>query len=105
MDATQTGPPSVSTGLGNVELVRQLQDHGVAFVVVGGAAVAVHGCRDTSHFEELDILIDPAADNARRVIDALAAIDVRVQFSVADLAGPRKRIPVHFRKYRLDILT
>jgi hypothetical protein len=63
----------ISTDFNNADLLRKLSDSGVSFALVGGGAVAAYGCRDDSYLPELDILIDPAIENAKRVIGVLAA--------------------------------
>ena len=51
------------------DLLRLFHEHGVSFAVCGGFAVAHYGfVRMTL---DLDLLIDPAPENARRVFDAL----------------------------------
>jgi hypothetical protein len=95
----------ISTHGGNKGLLRELQRREVSFLVVGGASVAVHGCRYETHFDELDVLVDPTLANAERVIAALVVAGVSVPFSGADLAKPRMRVPVHNVVCEVDILT
>jgi hypothetical protein len=105
MDTGSQTPSAIVTGDRNAALFRRMEGAGVSHMVVGGAAVAVHGCRDTMHFDELDILIDPTIENARGVIAVLTVPGVYVQFSANCLARPSKRIPVTLSGYCLDILT
>lgn len=51
------------------DLLLELLDAGAEFVVVGGWAVAVHGHGRAT--DDLDILVRPTPENARRVYDAL----------------------------------
>jgi hypothetical protein len=64
-------------------LLRALQDHDVAFVVIGGFSLAAHGyVRGT---KDVDIVPDPDPRNLRRLAEALRALDAEV--SLGDLAG------------------
>jgi len=55
----------------------------------------------------LDILIDPAIENARRVIDVLSATGTPLWIRAEDLAGPgpKKQLPVKQMLFDMDILT
>jgi predicted nucleotidyltransferase len=98
-------PRAISTDFNNADLLRKLNDNGVSFVLVGGGAVAAYGCRDDLYLTELDILIDPAIENAKRVIGVLSATGMRLWISAADLAGPKKQLPVKQLLFDMDILT
>ncbi|WP_271591831.1 hypothetical protein [Bradyrhizobium sp. CCBAU 65884] len=65
--------PEIITNGGNAEFVQRLDAKSVAFLIVGGAAVAAHGCRDISAVDDLDIVIDPTTDNVKKFIAVLAA--------------------------------
>lgn len=52
-----------------VEIFRALNRHDVAFVVVGGYAVAAHGVIRAT--EDLDVVVDQSWDNAARLAAAL----------------------------------
>lgn len=53
-------------------LARYLCDAGVAYALIGGYAIAAHGYNRFS--EDIDILVDPAPQNTRRWITALARL-------------------------------
>jgi len=53
-------------------LARYLSEAGVAYALIGGYAIAAHGYNRFS--EDVDILVDPAPDNARRWIEALSRL-------------------------------
>jgi hypothetical protein len=95
----------ISTHGGNMDLLRELRSHGVVFLIVGGAAVAAYRCRDETHIDEIDILIDPTIENCGRVIAALTASGVGIPFSPSDLAQPNKRVPIHSMQHDADIMT
>jgi len=98
-------PRVISTDFNNADLLRRLTNSGVSFVLVGGGAVAAYGCRDDLHLPELDIQIDPAIENARRVIDVLSATGMPLWIRAEDLAGPKKQLPVKQMLFDMDILT
>ncbi len=57
-------------------LLRALQEHDVAFVVIGGFALSAHGfVRGT---KDVDIVPDPVRRNLERLARALQSIDARV---------------------------
>lgn len=53
-------------------LARYLEDAGVQYALVGGYAIAAHGFNRFS--EDIDILVEPSAENARRWIVALGRL-------------------------------
>lgn len=63
-------------------LVRYLTEAGAEYVLVGGYAIAAHGFNRFS--EDIDILVDPSAENSRRWILALARLP---DAAAADLAA------------------
>lgn len=54
-----------------VGLCRALNSAGVRYVLIGGFAVILHGFVRTT--KDIDLLVDPSADNVRAVRLALAA--------------------------------
>lgn len=53
-------------------LARYLTEAGVEYALVGGYAIAAHGFNRFS--EDIDILVEPSAANARRWIEALSRL-------------------------------
>ena len=51
------------------DVFRSFQKHDVKYVVIGGIAAVLYGVPRATF--ELDILIQPDPDNARRLLDAL----------------------------------
>jgi hypothetical protein len=98
-------PSAISTDFNNADLLRRLTDSGVAFVLVGGGAVAAYGCRSDLHLPKLDILIDPTIENAERVMAVLTGVGMQLWIRAADLAGPKKQLPVKQLLFDMDILT
>ncbi len=97
--------PTILTKPGNIEIVRQFQHSDISFLIVGGAAVAVHGCRDFLNVDDLDLMVEPNAENAGKIISALTAKHVSVPFSAQVLARPAIQVPVKVLHYWLDLLT
>ena len=59
------------------ELLRQLADAGVEFIVVGGAAAVIHGAPITT--EDLDIVHRRTPENVSRLKTVLDQLDARVR--------------------------
>jgi hypothetical protein len=55
-----------------IRLARLLNEANVDYALVGGYAIAAHGFNRFS--EDVDILVNPSADNSRRWIVALSAL-------------------------------
>jgi len=89
----------------NEKLLQHFTQAGVDFLVVGGAAVASHGCRDHGQYDDLDLLISPSLENAKRVVDALRVAGVPLAASVELLARPAIQVPLKNWQYWAEILT
>jgi hypothetical protein len=98
-------PKAISTDFNNGDLLSKFIGSGVSFLLVGGAAVAFYGCRENLHLSELDLLIDPAIQNAERVIAVLSTAGMQLWIRAEDLAGPKKQLPVKQLLFDMDILT
>jgi hypothetical protein len=86
------------------DLLALLNEHKVEYLIVGGYALAFHGApRFTG---DLDILVCPEAENASRVLDALAAFGFRFpNLTAADFANPNKVVQLGVPPVRIDIIT
>ena len=100
---------------GNESLVLALVSHSVGFVIIGGTAVAWHCPQREAR--DLDIMLNPTADNSKRTTAALRSINLHVTdydwFSVpgrlvkldrhlfADLLTPKLGAPT-FREVSID---
>lgn len=71
---------------GNNELVGQLVNHGVRFLVVGG--LAVHFYNESRMADDLDLLIEQSPENADRLFAAFVALKLTPQFSKNLIAQP-----------------
>jgi hypothetical protein len=90
---------------GNEKLLQHFAQAGVDFLVVGGAAVAFHACRDDGQYDDLDLLIEPSLKNAQRVVNALSAAGAPLAASAESLARPAIKVPVKNLQYWAELLT
>lgn len=85
------------------DVFRSFRDHEVRYVVVGGIAAVLHGVPRATF--DLDILIDPSPDNARRLLAAL----MQAGLGTASLTTAEKilanEITVFKDRVRVDVLT
>jgi predicted nucleotidyltransferase len=86
------------------EFLESLNSRGVEYVIVGAQSLAFHG--RPRYTGDLDILIRPAPENARTVIDVLDRFGfARSGFSEADLIEPEQIIQLGRTPSRIDLLT
>lgn len=85
------------------DVFRSFQTHDVRYVVIGGIAAVLHGVPRATF--DLDILIDPTVENARRLLDA--RLDATL--GTAALIGPESllgnEITVFRDRVRVDVRT
>jgi len=86
------------------ELLAILNARGVAYVVVGGIALAHHGApRFTG---DIDLFVRPDAENARRLVAALAEFGFgSVGLAEGDFLSEGRVIQLGFEPWRIDLLT
>ncbi|MCB9673448.1 MAG: hypothetical protein H6734_28550 [Alphaproteobacteria bacterium] len=89
-----------------VDLLAAFQDHEVAHLVVGAFAMAVHGvARSTG---DIDVWVRPDAENANRVVAALAEFGAPLAahgVSAATFTSPGTVYQMGLPPSRIDILT
>ncbi len=86
------------------ELLELFNDHHVEFLIVGGYALALHGA--PRYTGDIDILIQPNPDNAKRILKALDAFGFgSVGLRENDLTTPEKIIQLGYPPVRIDIIT
>jgi predicted nucleotidyltransferase len=88
------------------DLLIELHDAGVDFVVLGGHAVAYHGHPRAT--KDLDVLVRPTAGNAVRVYQALAAFGAPLDLfdvAAADFATYDGVLQIGLPPRRIDILN
>jgi hypothetical protein len=84
-----------------IELLHELTAGGVRFVVVGGAAVELHGYRRGRN--DLDLLIEQTPENMQRLIDSMPARH-KATWTVHRLMQPGVRVEFD-PAYGFDLLT
>jgi hypothetical protein len=89
---------------GNDKLVCAFVEAGVAFLIVGGVAVAAHGCRDIADVDDLDLLVEPTVKNGQRLLAALAVAQVPTCITADAIARPALQIPIKTHYYA-ELLT
>ncbi len=86
-----------------VTVCRLLNEAGVRYVVVGGFALALHGAVRAT--KDVDVLIEPTIDNARRALEALG----QLRFGIARELNPSeviaKPLTIIGDDPRVDLLT
>ncbi len=87
-------------------LARRLNDAGAAYALVGGYAIAVHGFNRFS--EDIDILVDPAAQNSLRWILALSELPdhaARALIASPDIFADDKRYALRINdEFTIDVM-
>ena len=86
------------------EWLACLNDTKTEYVVVGGYALAHHGCpRFTG---DIDVLVRPTVENAERVLEALRRFGFGgLKITIEDLTEPGRMVQLGFPPQRIDILT
>lgn len=94
-----TAPPTSRL----VTVCRLLNDAGVRYVIVGGFALALHGAVRAT--KDVDVLIDPTLDNARRALEALGGLThgIARELDPADVIA--RPITIIGDDPRVDLLT
>lgn len=99
-EVTNTVKPSND----QVEFLACLQRHGVRALLIGAHALGFHA--KPRYTKDLDVLIEPSEENARRVIAAIdefgfGALGLQAQ----DLSEPGRIVQLGYEPNRIDILT
>ncbi len=86
------------------EFLRLLISHRVRFVVVGAHALAAHG--SPRYTGDLDVLVEPSAANARRLIAALDAFGFgSIGLELEDFTRANRVAQLGYPPVRIDVLT
>jgi hypothetical protein len=88
------------------DLLREFVSHQVIFLVVGAHALAVHGIPRATG--DLDVWVKPTAENAGRVVAALASFGAPLEdlgIAKEDFIRPDVVAQLGLPPYRIDILT
>ena len=85
------------------DVFASLQRHDVRYVIIGGIAAVLHGVPRATF--DLDLLIDPTADNAARLLAAFSEAGL----GTADLTSPQDllahEITIFQDRVRIDVQT
>ncbi|OGX03081.1 MAG: hypothetical protein A3G87_09505 [Omnitrophica bacterium RIFCSPLOWO2_12_FULL_50_11] len=87
-----------------VELLELFNKHNVRYCIVGAYAVAFYG--RPRYTKDLDILIEPVPDNARRLVKALDAFGFKsLKLKEEDFTKKGNMIQLGYEPIRIDLLT
>lgn len=87
----------------NADFLKVIIRHEVDFMIVGGMAVAFHGCRDNSNVDDLDLLLDATPINSTKLSLALTELGLRAP-KESNFLKPNLQMAIKSDFY-LDILT
>ena len=104
---------SLTTFKGNADFAQMLVDTEVEFLVFGGLAVVFYKCRNPDNFDDIDLLLNPSAQNAERFISVLSSpnlkkfhnLELDCLPSVPQLARPNFHMALKFTLQELPILN
>jgi hypothetical protein len=88
------------------DVLLLMVDAGVEFVIVGAYALAFHGAPRASG--DIDVLVRPTVENARRALEALARFGAPVEsaaITATELARPGIVYQIGLPPRRIDIMT
>lgn len=86
------------------ELLACFNARNVKAVIVGGHALAFHG--RPRFTKDLDVFIEPGAENARRILEALQDFGFgNVGLTVADFSAPGRIVQLGVPPNRVDLMT
>ncbi len=87
------------------EFLDALNRHGVRYLVVGAHAVALHARPRAT--KDLDILLDPAPENAARALEAIRVFfgGTDLGYSAEDLADPAWIVQLGVAPVRIDLFS
>jgi len=86
------------------ELLELFNRHKVEYIIVGAYALAFHGC--PRYTGDLDVLIKPDSDNARKIIKAIKEFGFgSLSLTPEDFSSQEKVIQLGIPPVRIDILT
>ena len=87
-----------------VDLLRAFVEHDVRFLIVGAYALGVHGRPRATG--DLDIWVEPASDNAARVMQALKQFGAPLeQVTADDFSRPGIVFQMGLPPFRIAVLT
>jgi hypothetical protein len=86
------------------KLLALFNAHNVAYVIVGAYALSYHGA--PRYTGDLDILVQPAAENAQRILDALSEFGFgNLELMLKDFTALDNVIQLGYPPVRIDLIT
>jgi len=86
------------------ELLKLFNKNKVKYCIVGAYAVAFYA--EPRYTKDMDILIEPDKENARRIIKSLTEFGFKnLTLEEKDLIGKRKIIQLGYEPVRIDLIT
>ena len=86
------------------ELLRLFNKHRVRYCIVGAYAVAFHG--RPRYTKDLDILVEPAIENGRKIVTALKAFGFgTLKVRPEDFVQAGRFVQLGYEPVRIDLLT
>jgi predicted nucleotidyltransferase len=87
------------------EFIAVLNAHGVRYLVIGAHAVAFHARPRAT--KDLDILLEPTVENARKTLAALREFfgGAELSYTVEDLIDPQWIVQLGVAPVRIDLLS
>jgi predicted nucleotidyltransferase len=86
------------------EFIASLNESGARYLVVGAHAVAFHARPRAT--KDLDVFIEPTADNAQRVLAAIQQfLGTNLGLTVEDLTTPGRIVQLGVAPTRIDLLS
>ncbi len=86
------------------ELLELFNRHKVKYVIVGAYALAFHGC--PRYTGDLDLLVKPDPDNAKKIIEAIKKFGFEsLNLTIEDFSSPEKVVQLGIPPIRVDLIT
>jgi len=86
------------------DLLKLFNDHGVEYLLVGAYAVIYHA--EPRFTKDMDLWVNPAPENARRVWEALREFGAPLRdLTPEDLASPEVVYQIGVAPNRIDLMT
>ena len=85
-------------------LLKAVNRHGVEYLIIGSMAKSYY--HPVQGVGDMDVLINPTAENLRKVRTALAEVGITLKSPIEASAQPFRQIPCsHYHETYADILT
>ena len=106
-------PPLWHYKFGNedIDLLRQLNNAEVSYIIIGGAAVAHYGGREALEIDDLDILVDNTKENAKKFAQVInqatsnAGVPLATRITQENFTRPKVQFPLKFAPFNCEFQT